>query len=137
MHILEQPHPYWKAVSGFSKLLFPTDFSSSANHALENAVCLTGVREVIVQHVVSSYFENHPHWSTLFDVHETQKHMDMYLDFEMARTPKHSGEDIRYRSVISEGRPSRQIAQLAEKEKVDAVVMGPSTGVITGQVIRA
>jgi len=54
MHIVEQSHPYWKEMSGFSKLLFPTDFSKTANHALENALYLTGVRDVIVQHVVST-----------------------------------------------------------------------------------
>jgi hypothetical protein len=37
MHIVEQSHPYWKGMNGFSKILFPTDFSKTANHALENA----------------------------------------------------------------------------------------------------
>jgi nucleotide-binding universal stress UspA family protein len=137
MHIVEQSHPYWKGMTGFSKILFPTDFSESANHALENALYLTGIREVIVQHVVSTYFEKHPHWSTLFDIHEMQKFMDMYIETEMAKVPSQDQGGINYRSVISEGKPAQQIVELADKEKVDLVIMGPARGVITGQVIRA
>jgi len=137
MHILEQSHPYWKGAAGFSRVLFPTDFSKNANHALENALCLTGVREVIVQHVVSSYFEKHPHWSTLFDIHEAQKFMDMYIDTEMAKVATRAQEDVAYRTVISEGKPAQQIVELAEKERVDVIVMGPAKGVVTDAVIRA
>jgi nucleotide-binding universal stress UspA family protein len=137
MHIVEQSHPYWKGMTGFSKILFPTDFSESANHALENALCLTGVRDVIVQHVVSTYFEKHPHWSTLFDIHEMQKFMNMYIETEMAKVPSQAQGGISYRSVISEGKPAQQIVELADKEKVDLIIMGPARGVITGQVIRA
>ena len=137
MHIVEQSHPYWKEMNGFSKILFPTDFSKSSNHALENALCLTGIRDVIVQHVVSTYFEKHPHWATLFDIHEMQKFMDMYIETEMANVPSQAQGEINYRSVISEGKPAQQIVELADKEKVDLIVMGPARGVITGQVIRA
>jgi nucleotide-binding universal stress UspA family protein len=124
-------------MTGFSKILFPTDFSRSANHALENALDLTGIRDVIVQHVVSTYFEKHPHWSTLFDIHEMQKFMDMYIETEMAKVPGQAPGDINYRNVISEGKPAQQIVELADKEKVDLIIMGPARGVITDQVIRA
>jgi len=137
MHIVEQAHPYWKGMKGFSKVLFPTDFSKSANHALENALCLKGVHDVIVQHVVSTYFEKHPHWSTLFDIHEAQKFMDMYIETEMAKVPGRAQAGISCRTVISEGKPAQQIMQLAEKEEVDVIIMGPAKGVITDQVIRA
>jgi nucleotide-binding universal stress UspA family protein len=136
MHIVDQSHPYWKTMDGFSRILFPTDFSESATHALESALDLVGVREVIVQHVVSTYFEKHPHWSTLFDIHEMQKYMEMYIETEMAKVPK-AQEGINYRSVISEGKPAQQIVELAEKEKVDVIIMGPAKGVVTGLVIRA
>jgi nucleotide-binding universal stress UspA family protein len=124
-------------MNGFSKILFPTDFSKSSNHALENALCLAGIRDVIVQHVVSTYFEKHPHWATLFDIHEMQKFMDMYIETEMANVPSQAQGEINYRSVISEGKPAQQIVELADKEKVDLIIMGPARGVITGQVIRA
>jgi len=137
MHILEQSHPYWKEMAGFSKILFPTDFSKSSNHALEKALHLPGIRDLIVQHVVSTYFDKHPHWATLFDIHEMQKYMDMYIETEMANVPTHARADINCRSVISEGKPAQQIVELAEKERVDLIVMGPAKGTITGQVIRA
>jgi nucleotide-binding universal stress UspA family protein len=137
MHIVEQQHPYTRGTAGFSKILFPTDFSSNASHAMENAMCLSGIREVIVQHVVSTYFEKHPHWATLFDIHETQKYMDMYIETEMAKVPGQNQDNVSYRSVISEGKPAQQIVELAEKEKVDVTVMGPARGVVTGLVIRA
>ena len=125
-------------MASFAKILFPTDFSKGADHALENALCLAGVKEVIVQHVVSSYFEKHSHWSTLFDIHELQKYMDMYLETEMAKiVPKRTLDTIQFRNVISEGKPAQQIVELADKEKVDAIVMGPSKGVVSGLVIRA
>ncbi|HLH30502.1 MAG TPA: universal stress protein, partial [Terriglobia bacterium] len=137
MHILEQSHIYWKDMSGFSKVLIPTDFSKNANHAVEDALGLPGLHEVIVQHVVSTYFEKHPHWSTLFDIHENQKYLDMYAETEMAKVPRPPDKGVIYRSVISEGKPAQQIVELAEKEKVDAIVMGPARGVVTAQVIQA
>jgi nucleotide-binding universal stress UspA family protein len=124
-------------MDGFSKILFPTDFSEGANHALENALYIPGIREVIVQHVVSTYFEKHPHWSTLFDIHESQKYLDMYVETEIAKVPRDAQENVNYRVVISEGKPAQQIVELAEKERVDAIVMGPAKGVVTGLVIRA
>jgi nucleotide-binding universal stress UspA family protein len=71
---------------GLKKILFPTDFSTNADHALAHAVRLANFDsgEVIVQHVVDSYFEKHSHWATLFDLHELQKFMDMYVETNMA-----------------------------------------------------
>ena len=126
-------------MASFEKVLFPTDFSKGADHALQHALRLTNVEqgEIIVQHVVPSYFEKHSHWATLFDIHEMQKYMDMYVETEMARViPKEVEGNIRFRNVISEGKPAQQIAELADKETVDLVVMGPARGVVTGPVIR-
>ena len=51
----------------FKKILFPTDFSANAHHALSHAVQLADFHqgELIVQHVVTDYFEKHTHWATL------------------------------------------------------------------------
>jgi len=125
-------------MAGFEKILFPTDFSKGADHALENVMCLPGVREVIVQHVVSTYFEKHSHWTTLFDIHEMQKYMDMYVETEMAKIiPRKDQEGVISRTVVSEGKAAQQIVELAERERVDVIVMGPARGVVTGSVIRA
>src|SRR5256885_7121133 len=77
------------------KILFPTDFSANADRALAHAVRLANFDsgEVIVQHVVDTYFEKHPHWATLFDLHELQKYMDMYVETNMAASvPKGSNK---------------------------------------------
>ena len=125
-------------MAGFTKILFPTDFSQDADHALENVMSLPGVREVIVQHVVSTYFEKHSHWTTLFDIHEMQKYMDMHVQTEMAKiAPQRNKDNVAYRTVVSEGKPAEQIVELADKERVDIIVMGPARGVVTGAVTRA
>jgi nucleotide-binding universal stress UspA family protein len=122
----------------FKKLLFPTNFSESADKALSHAVRLADFEdgEVIVQHVVGDYFEKHPHWATLFDIHELQKFMDMYAETHMSGIlPKETGQ-VRIRTVISKGKPAEEISALAEKEAVDLVVMGSAKGVVTNKVIR-
>ena len=127
-------------MASFRRVLFPTDFSKGADHALQHALRLVDVREgeVIVQHVVSSYFEKHSHWTMLFDIHEMQKYMDTYVETEMERiTPKEVQGAVQFRNVISQGKPASQIVDLADKENVDLVVMGPAKGVVTGHVIRS
>jgi nucleotide-binding universal stress UspA family protein len=121
-----------------NKILFPTDFSPNANHALLHAVQLADFNkgELIVQHVVSDYFERHSHWSTLFDIHEFQKYMDGYVEAEMAKWLPKDISGINIRQVICKGKPAEEIATLAEKEMVDFVVMGSAKGVVTGKVIR-
>jgi nucleotide-binding universal stress UspA family protein len=122
----------------FKKILFPTDFSPNADKALAHAIRLANFEggEVIVQHVVGNYFEKHPHWATLFDLHELQKHMDNYVNNHMSGIlPKDAGK-VRLRSEISKGKPAEEIAALAEREFVDLVVMGSAKGVVTNKVIR-
>jgi nucleotide-binding universal stress UspA family protein len=122
----------------FKTILFPTDFSANADKALLHAIRLADFEggEVIVQHVVGNYFEKHPHWATLFDLHELQKFMDMYVETHMSGIlPKETGQ-VRIRTVISKGKPAEEISALAEKELVDLVVMGSAKGVVTNRVIR-
>jgi nucleotide-binding universal stress UspA family protein len=122
----------------FKKILFPTDFSLNANHALLHALRLADFQkgELIVLHVVTDYFEKHSHWSTLFDIHELQKYMDIQVAAEMAKVLPPGTTDVSVRKVISKGKPAEEIAALAEKELVDCIVMGSANGVITNKVIR-
>jgi nucleotide-binding universal stress UspA family protein len=120
------------------QILFPTDFSPNADKALAHAIRLADFDdgEVIVQHVVSSYFEKYPHWATLFDVHELQKFMDGYVSSRMAEIlPNESGR-VRVRTLLSKGKPAEEIAAAADREMADLVVMGSAKGVITNKVIR-
>ena len=122
----------------FKKILFPTDFSTNADRALAHAIRLADFDsgEVIVQHVVGDYFERHPHWATLFDVHEIQTFMDGYVNSHMSSIlPKETG-GVRVRTVISKGKPAEEISALADRELVDLVVMGSAKGVVTNRVIR-
>jgi nucleotide-binding universal stress UspA family protein len=122
----------------FKKILFPTDFSPNADKALAHAIRLADFDggEVIVQHVVGNYFEKHPHWATLFDVHEMQKYMDGYVDIHMKKSLPNDAGKVRIRTEVSKGKPAEEIAALAERELVDLVVMGSAKGVVTNKVIR-
>jgi nucleotide-binding universal stress UspA family protein len=122
----------------FKKILFPTDFSLNADKALAHAIRLADFEngEVIVQHVVGDYFEKHPHWATLFDIHEVQKFMDGYVSAHMAKIVPKESNNVRLRTMISKGKPADEIAATADREMVDLVVMGSAKGVITNKVIR-
>jgi len=122
----------------FKKILFPTDFSANADKALAHALRLANFDngEVIVQHVVADYFEKHPHWATLFDLHEMQKYLDCYVDTHMKKIMASETDNVKFQTVISKGKPAEEIAALAERELVDLVVMGSAKGVVTNKVIR-
>jgi len=124
-------------MSAFKKILFPTDFSKNADHALVHAVRLADLDsgEVIIQHVVSDFFERHSHWATLFDVHELQKALGNYVASHVTTILPKDGK-VQVRGVVSKGRVADEISALAEKEQVDLVVMGSAKGNVTNKVIR-
>jgi nucleotide-binding universal stress UspA family protein len=123
----------------FKKILFPTDFSTNSNHALQQAIRLLNLKsgEIIVQHVVSDYFKRFPHWTTMLDVNDIQKHMDIFVHSEMEKILTPSRDGLSLRRVICRGKPAEEICALAEKELVDVVVMGSARAVVTNSVIRA
>jgi nucleotide-binding universal stress UspA family protein len=122
----------------FKKILFPTDFSANADKALAHAIRLADFDdgEVIVQHVVSDYFEKNPHWATLFDVRELQQFMDGYISVHMPKILPLGSTNVRLQTLISKGKPVDEIVAAAERDKVDLVVMGSAKGVVTNKVIR-
>jgi nucleotide-binding universal stress UspA family protein len=126
-------------MAAFKKILFPTDFSANADRALAHAVRLADIdgAELIVQHVVANYFERHPHWVTIFDIHELQKFMEGYADTIVKKLLPHGSGNVRVRPIVSKGKLAPEIAALAEKELVDLIVMGSAKGVVTNKVIRA
>ncbi len=122
----------------FKKVLFPTDFSENSDRVLAHAIRLTNFHdgELIVQHVVRSDLEKSPHWSTAFNMHGLQCQLDAFAASEMARIVREAPPDIRVRPVISKGRVPDEIAELAEKELVDLIVMGSVVGGTTLRVVR-
>jgi nucleotide-binding universal stress UspA family protein len=125
-------------MEGIKRILFPTDFSANADHALLHAIRLADFDEgeLIVQHVVSDYFEEHPHWAALFGIHELQTEMDGYVTTHVLPILADASGKIRVTKVISKGDTDKQIADLAEKEMVDLVIMGSVDGVHTNNVLR-
>src|SRR5438552_3559550 len=105
----------------FKTILFPTDFSPNADKALAHAIRIADFDggEVIVQHVVGNYFDKHPHWATLFDLHEMQKYMDGYVDTHMKKSLSRNTGGVRIRTEISKGKPAEEIVALAQRELVD------------------
>jgi nucleotide-binding universal stress UspA family protein len=125
-------------MKGLKRILFPTDFSANADHALLHGIRLADFDEgeLIVQHVVSDYFEEHPHWAALFGIHELQTEMDGYAATHLLPILGDTAENIRLTKVISKGDTDKQIADLAEKEMADLVIMGSADGVHTNSVMR-
>jgi nucleotide-binding universal stress UspA family protein len=123
----------------YKKVLFPTDFSPIAGHTLSHALTLAQIQEgeVIIQHVVSDYFERLPHWTTIFDLRELQKQIDDYVSKEMARIVRGvSSSSMHIRAIVSKGQTPEEIRALSDEEMVDVIVMGPSMGVITSRVME-
>lgn len=120
-----------------TKILFPTDFSETANHALGWALRLAEQQdaELIVQHVVDDYFGPHTHWASLFDVHELQKELDFHIETEMRKVIPQSASGITIRPVICKGKADQEILKLADKENPSLIVMGPAKSSITNRVI--
>ena len=124
-------------MSKVAKILFPTDFSDTANNALSHALRIADPQglEIIVQHVVDDYFGPHSHWASLFDVHELQKELDFHIENEVRKAIPSTLSGVKIRPVLSEGKPDQEILKLAEKENPDLIVMGPAKSAVTSRVI--
>jgi nucleotide-binding universal stress UspA family protein len=120
------------------KILFPTDFSRNADRALLQGLQLSGFDsgELIIQHVVRDYFAEHRHFVALFGIHELQTQMDGYVETHVLPALGPSAKNIQITKVFSKGEPSAEIANLANKEFVDLVLMASMDGVFTNAVIR-
>ncbi len=110
------------------KILWPTDFSDNAEHALPYVTSL-GEKyqtEVHVLYVISG-LANHEPWYGEFD----QSHIEKIHEWERKTAEKRLNEICEkyldgcplYVKHIATGDPAKEILKLAEKEKVDMVVM--------------
>ena len=120
------------------KILFPTDFSETANHALGHALRLAENQdvEVIVQHVVDDYFGPHTHWASMFDVHALQKELDFHIENDKQKVIPKSSNGIKLRPVISKGKPDLEIEKLAgRRESQGASSCGPAKSAEANRVM--
>src|SRR5262245_4326256 len=120
------------------KILFPTDFSRNADRGLLQGLRLSGYDsgELIIQHVVRDYFAEHRHFVAMFGIHELQTEMDGYIETHVIPALGSNAKNIRITKVFSKGEPSAEIANLANKEFVDLVLMASADGIFTNAVIR-
>ncbi len=112
----------------FKKILWPTDFSGSSEKALPYVRSLTEKynTEIHVIYVIED-IAHHKSWYGDFE----QEHIEKILKWE-EKTAKERLDQVcssylegcpLYIKHIAVGDPAQEILKLAEKEKVDAVVM--------------
>lgn len=130
------------------KILWPTDFSSSAAAALEQVISLTEKyqAEVHVLYVIED-LAHHPVWYGAFD----EAHMDKVSEFSMKTAQKKLDQICNkylhgcplYIRHVAMGDPAVEILKLVETEKMDMVVMASrgvkgqfSFGSVAEKVVR-
>jgi nucleotide-binding universal stress UspA family protein len=115
------------AVIQIKRILVPTDFSESAQHALTYGVSFAREykAELILVHVVESLTVGYA--SDLFPVPmaEVFDEISGYAKTEIAKLaaairPK----EIAVREMVLQGKPSAEITRIAKEESVDIIVLG-------------
>ena len=110
------------------KILWPTDFSSSAQKALPYISSLTGKygAEIHVLYVVDD-IAHHRSWYGEFDVDHVNKLMQRTNESAKSRLNQICEKYLEgcplYIKHIAVGDPAQEILKLIDKEKVDMVVM--------------
>ncbi|MEN8148538.1 MAG: universal stress protein [Planctomycetota bacterium] len=112
------------------RILVPTDFSEYAEHAFLHAATIArwSGAELVVIHVVEKFMDHSLLYS---DVWPFQKPVqDYYRDLEeqtagrLTETVRESvGPDVRFRVIVTNGRPSFEIAAAAQANEVDMIVI--------------
>ncbi|MHA1238614.1 MAG: universal stress protein [Candidatus Odinarchaeia archaeon] len=118
----------------FSKILFPTDFSSISLKAVDYVKRLkdAGTREVIVLHVIDSYeFEvicTGCRWLGLAsekNMREIENNLRRNAKKELAKIRDEiSAADVSVRAMVEVGIPHRKILEVADRENVSLIIMG-------------
>lgn len=108
------------------KVLHPTDFSETADLALEETIRLSRAlgAEVVLVHVLG---ETPPYDQGLGGVQVERIHaaQERWADEELRTRLEGLREaGLRARAVVRSGTPFREIAQVAENEHADLIVMG-------------
>ena len=110
------------------KILWPTDFSSSAERALPYVTSLTQKynAEIHVLYVIED-IAHHEAWYGEFDKDHVERLMERANETALKRLDQICEKYLEgcplYIKHVAVGDPAREILSLIDKEKVDAVVM--------------
>lgn len=109
------------------KILVPTDFSESAHGALEYARVFAARfdAELLVMHVVETLAVGYA--SDLFPVPmaEVFQEMSGYGQAELRKLADAArAQGLSVRELLVQGKPSAEIARVAEEEHVDLIILG-------------
>jgi universal stress protein A len=112
------------------RILVPTDFSESSEHAFGYAVAMALEKdaELDVLHVVEKFMDYSLLYSDIFPFQRPAK--DMYREIEerirekIARSLEgHAKEGLRARALVTTGSPYTEIVRMAEQEGADLIVI--------------
>jgi nucleotide-binding universal stress UspA family protein len=120
----EKPRHVKKAVRPFERILFPTDFSETANRALKQAISLTEDldAELFVLHVVDdSVITTHVDAERKIILDELRKHALKQMQDELPAELVQNFETI---GAVKRGEPGKQITAYAETHACDLIVLG-------------
>ena len=112
------------------RILLPTDFSESSEHAYRCAIALATENdaELCVLHVVEKFMDHSLLYSDIFPFQVPAQ--DTYRVIEekikeriSASLAEHAGEGLRARALVTTGSPHVEIIRAAEREEIDLVVI--------------
>lgn len=120
----QKPKHVKKLAKPFSRILFPTDFSETANRALKQAIAMTEDldAELFVLHVVDdSVITTHVAEERKIILDELRKHALKQMQTEL---PAELVENFETIAAVKRGEPGKQIASYAETHGCDLIVLG-------------
>ena len=115
----------------FRKILYPTDFSKDAEKALEYVKKLkeAGTEEVVILHVIDGESLEAMVTPCIWegkDIEKCEEQIKRKMKREARKKLKDVGKeiDVNVKIIMRIGKPSAEIIEAAEKEKVSLIVMG-------------
>ncbi len=115
-----------KGMMKIEKILFPTDFSESSNHALKYAISFAKEHnaKLFLLHVIENIYIYPGFSETAFPMVELYADMEKYAENEMTSTiNKRCPENIPTEKIIAKGTPFLEIVNTAKDREIDLIVI--------------
>jgi len=114
-------------VINLRRILVPTDFSESANHALAYGISFAREykAELVLLHVVETLSVGYA--GDLFPVPmaEVLNEITAYARGELAKAAAQAGErGVTARQVVIQGKPATEVIRYAKEQAIDMIVLG-------------